>query len=226
MNNVLKSIIKILYGIGIALFTIGISVIITLNSKFIYHYSVNKHNLDKIGGISKENLLSDYSSLIEYLQNPFIKKLEFINFPMSANGEFHFYEVKKIFLFIYAITICVFLFFSILFCVKKFMKKKVYLVNVLNYGANTLIVTIATLLSAIVVDFSKTFIVFHKLFFNNDYWIFDEKTDPIIRVLPEEVFMIYSLFIIVLVILAIILYKILYYNNKYKVNNKRLFIYL
>ena len=220
MRSILRSLIKVLYGICIAMFTIGISTIITLNSKFIYHYSVNKYNLEKIGGISKENLLSDYNNLIKYLQNPFIKKLEFNNFPMSANGEFHFYEVKKIFLGIYAITICMLLFIIIYFAIKKIMKKKVYFSNILNYGANTLIVTIATLLSAIVIDFSKAFIVFHKLFFNNDYWIFDEKTDPIIKVLPEEVFMIYALFIIVLVILAIIIYKISYYTNKHKLKNK------
>ena len=31
--------------------------------------------------------------------------------------------------------------------------------------------------------------IFHKLFFDNDYWIFDYRTDPIILLLPDEFFM-------------------------------------
>ncbi|MFU7518064.1 DUF1461 domain-containing protein, partial [Clostridium sp. HCS.1] len=62
---------------------------------------------------------------------------------------------------------------------------------------------------------SKAFVIFHNIFFNNDYWIFDERTDPIIKVLPEDVFMLYSLVIVALVIIAVIVYK-LYYNYKKK----------
>ena len=35
----------------------------------------------------------------------------------------------------------------------------------------------------------KVFVIFHELFFNNDYWIFDYRTDPIILLLPDEFFM-------------------------------------
>ncbi|MDV4152417.1 TIGR01906 family membrane protein, partial [Clostridium sp. AL.422] len=149
-----------------------------------------------------------------------IKKLEFHNFSMSVNGEFHFYEVKKIFLYIYAITIIIALFFCILYFVNKLRFKKVHLYKILNYGSNTLIVTILMLVTAIYIDFSKAFIIFHKIFFNNDYWIFDEKTDPIIKVLPEEVFKLYAILIIGLVIIAIITFKVYYYLTKKKIKEK------
>ena len=92
-------------GIIISIFTIGLSVIAGLNLTFIYSYSIDKYKLDAIVNLSKDSLLNDYYNLIYYLQNPFIKKLEFNNFPMSTNGEFHFYEVKKIFLGIYLILL-------------------------------------------------------------------------------------------------------------------------
>ena len=168
---------------------------------------------------TKEMLIKDFNTLIKYLQNPFIEKLKFNNFPMSINGEFHFYEVKRIFLFIYGITIFIALLFIVLFIVNRIIGKKIYFYKILNYGANTLIFIIISFLSAIFIDFSKAFVVFHKIFFNNDYWIFDERTDPIIKVLPEEVFMLYSIVIIVLVIFSIILYKLYYYYSKNKLKN-------
>ena len=103
MRSIFNNMIKVIYGIFIAILTIGISTIMALNSQFIYHYSINKYSLDKLGNISKEMLIKDFNTLIKYLQNPFIEKLKFNNFPMSINGEFHFYEVKRIFLFIYGI---------------------------------------------------------------------------------------------------------------------------
>ncbi|MDY2631109.1 MULTISPECIES: TIGR01906 family membrane protein [unclassified Clostridium] len=219
MRSIFNNMIKVIYGIFIAILTIGISTIMALNSQFIYHYSINKYSLDKLGNISKEMLIKDFNTLIKYLQNPFIEKLKFNNFPMSINGEFHFYEVKRIFLFIYGITIFIALLFIVLFIVNRIIGKKIYFYKILNYGANTLIFIIISFLSAIFIDFSKAFVVFHKIFFNNDYWIFDERTDPIIKVLPEEVFMLYSIVIIVLVIFSIILYKLYYYYSKNKLKN-------
>lgn len=221
MKGKLNNVIKVFYGIIIAILTIGISTIITLNSKFIYYYSIDKYNLEKIANISKEMLIGDFDRLIKYLQNPFIEKLKFNNFTMSINGEFHFYEVKKIFLWIYAITIFIALLFIILVITNKFNRNKIHIYKTLNYGANTLIITIVSLLAIIAIDFSKAFIVFHKIFFNNDYWIFDERTDPIIKVLPEEVFMLYALVIIALVFVGIIGYKLYYYFIKNKIKNKR-----
>lgn len=219
MRSIFNSIIKVIYGIFIAILTIGISTIMTLNSQFIYHYSIDKYSLDKLGNVSKEMLIKDFNTLIKYLQNQFIEKLKFNNFPMSINGEFHFYEVKKIFLSIYCITIFIVLFFIVLFIVNRITGKKIYFHKILNYGANTLIFIIISLLSAIFIDFSKAFVVFHKIFFNNDYWIFDERTDPIIKVLPEEVFMVYALVVIGLVIFGIIVYKLYYYYIKNKLKN-------
>lgn len=57
-----------------------------------------------------------------------------------------------------------------------------------------LIVTgIVILISGIIVafmarDFSKAFTIFHEIFFTNDLWILDPKTDLLINVLPEGFF--------------------------------------
>ena len=38
-------------------------------------------------------------------------------------------------------------------------------------------------------DFSKYFIVFHHIFFNNDLWLLDPATDMLINIVPEPFFM-------------------------------------
>ncbi|WP_195265591.1 MULTISPECIES: TIGR01906 family membrane protein [unclassified Clostridium] len=216
MKRLLISISKIIQGIMVALFTIGLSVIISLNLRIIYSYSIDKYNLTKLGQLSKEALMNDYNLLLNYLQNPFIKKLKFNNFIMSTNGEFHFYEVKKIFLNIYLIIIVIVLAFLIIKFILNRHNKKFEVFKILNYGANTLISIITILLTSIFIDFSKAFVIFHKIFFNNDYWVFDSKTDPIIDVLPEEVFKLYAIIVIVFVLGFITFYKIFYYKEKNK----------
>lgn len=216
MKRLLISISKIIQGIMVALFTIGLSVIISLNLRVIYSYSIDKYDLTRLGQLSKDALMNDYNILLNYLQNPFIKKLKFNNFIMSTNGEFHFYEVKKIFLNIYLIIIVILLAFIVIKFILRKYNKKFNLFKILNYGANTLISIIAVLLASIFINFSKAFVVFHKIFFNNDYWVFDSKTDPIIDVLPEEVFKLYAIIVIAFVLEFIILYKIFYYREKNK----------
>ncbi len=52
---------------------------------------------------------------------------------------------------------------------------------------------------ACAISWEATFVTFHKLFFNNDYWIFDSSTDPIITVLPDGFFLHCAIAIFVLV---------------------------
>lgn len=47
-------------------------------------------------------------------------------------------------------------------------------------------VTIAAIIAS---DFSKYFIVFHHIFFNNDLWILNPATDLLINIVPEPFFM-------------------------------------
>ena len=93
MKRLLISISKIIQGIMVALFTIGLSVIISLNLRVIYSYSIDKYDLTRLGQLSKDALMNDYNILLNYLQKPFIKKLKFNNFIMSTI----FMKLKKYF---------------------------------------------------------------------------------------------------------------------------------
>ena len=83
----------------------------------------------------------------------------------------------------------------------------------LNLGSNILIMFFIILVVAYIIDFSKAFVIFHKIFFKNNYWVFDENIDPIIKALPEELFMIYGAVILGIIIILSITIKVI--NKKY-----------
>lgn len=53
------------------------------------------------------------------------------------------------------------------------------------------------------IDFDKFFTAFHHLFFpGKTNWVFDPRYDQIIKILPEEVFMMFALMIVCLILLS------------------------
>ena len=60
------------------------------------------------------------------------------------------------------------------------------------------------------IDFDVAFVVFHKIFFRNDYWIFDYRTDPVIMILPQDFFMHCFIMIVVLIIAGSIAIYLVY----------------
>lgn len=56
-------------------------------------------------------------------------------------------------------------------------------------GAGLFFAILAVLAGIISTDFSRYFIVFHHIFFNNDLWILDPATDLLINIVPEPFFM-------------------------------------
>ena len=62
----------------------------------------------------------------------------------------------------------------------------------------------------IAMNWDQFFVLFHKLFFNNDYWIFDADTDPIILLLPDGFFMHCALMILALIVIASLLCFVIY----------------
>lgn len=211
---------KYILSIFTAVSIISVSTIIALNLKFIYKLIIYKYNLIDITGVSAENLMKEYGGLINYLQNPFIKSLKFENFIMSPYGEIHFYEVKRIFIALIIISL-IFIIGNLIYVIVcrikgyKYFSRRV--IGNLNSGSNILIMFFIILVAVYIIDFSKAFIIFHKIFFKNDYWVFDENMDPIINALPEDLFMIYGAIILGIIIISSIIIKVI---NKKCINDK------
>lgn len=175
---------------------------------------IDKYELIKYTGLSADVLMENYKRTIYYVQNPFIKELTFINVPMSEYGRIHFYEVKRIFMALYIFSII----FIITMVIKILMNRNnnlgEKLIKSFNSGVNIMALIFISISAGASVDFSKAFIIFHKIFFRNNYWIFDPQIDPIINALPEELFMIEFILIVGVLIVFTLIIKLLNFKLK------------
>lgn len=164
---------------------ISLAIAITINFRFLYELDIKYLNILDHTTLDQETLLKNFDQLMAYLNNPFQKELSLRNFPISTSGAHHFYEVKKLFLlnyFVLLLTLIPSIYY--LFYLKRH-KRFWRLVQPFKIGMLVPIVFGFFML----VGFDRFFILFHETFFNNDDWLFDPTTDPIINVLPEQFFM-------------------------------------
>ncbi|MFW2490885.1 TIGR01906 family membrane protein [Clostridium chromiireducens] len=199
-----------------AISIISISVLSVLNMTIVYKYVIQKYELNNYTGLSTEILMDNYNRVINYVQNPFDHELVLNSLTMSNFGKIHFYEVKRIFIALYIFSI-IFIILMIFKLVKlmgnKRSKQGKKLVESFNRSVNIIAIIFAIISAATIIDFPKTFYIFHKIFFRNDYWIFDPVTDPIINALPEELFMIELILILTLLIIFTGIIKVLHSKN-------------
>lgn len=65
----------------------------------------------------------------------------------------------------------------------------------LAIGAGLFFLLISLLVALIASDFSKYFIIFHQMFFDNDLWMLDPAVDNLINIVPEGFFFETAIFI-------------------------------
>lgn len=113
----------------------------------------------------------------------------------ELSGRIHFEEVKKIFDFFGWLFVGTLLLTAA--AAFYFIKKHAWLW--LRIAGILCIALPAFLGLMVAVNWDYVFITFHQLVFNNDYWLFDSSTDPIIDILPDEYFMHCAIMIFVLI---------------------------
>ena len=102
----------------------------------------------------------------------------------------HMEDVRNLFIgALHLRTACIaaaFLCLALMFLVKADVKR--ILPRAVCTGTGIFMVLTAGLALLISTDFTKYFIIFHKIFFDNDLWILDPATDLLINIVPEPFF--------------------------------------
>lgn len=171
---------------------------------------------DAILNLSKDTVMLNFNELVDYLINSYVFELNLSNIPVSDSGAFHFMEVKQIFTFIKSIQFVAFVgtFFFILS--EKNIKDYALYKKLSKY----LCVFPVVMILIIATSFNFWFVLFHHIVFNNQDWLFNPITDPIILVLNEHLFLVYFIICIVLFeIILFIFYKIMCYKYDLALNN-------
>lgn len=164
---------------------ISLSITITINFRLLYVFDIDSLKILNYVDMDKPTVLKNFDELMAYLNNPFNHTLKLSDFPVSKSGAFHFYEVKRLFLLCYSVLL-VTVIPSAFFVFRLIKTKRVWrLIRPFQWG-----MIIPVFLGVLIaIGFDQFFVAFHGVFFNNDDWLFDPMTDPIINVLPEEYFM-------------------------------------
>lgn len=180
-----QKIIQISGFIFITFFILSLSVAATINFSFLYSFDIGYLNISEYVGMPKEQILMNYRILLDYLNTPWIANLDMPDFPSSTSGLFHFTEVKKLFMLDYLILIT-----SGIgaFGFMQYLKREGQYWRLLRYFQWGSLLPLGVLL-ALLISFDTLFVLFHQVFFNNDSWLFNPATDPIILALPAQFFM-------------------------------------
>ncbi len=198
------------YGIIFTLLFISIAVVITVNFRPLYYMDIKLLNIEATSGLDKETIRENYDALIDYSSPFFRGDLRFPSLAASENGLTHFAEVKDIFTAFYIIAAITLVLGIVIIIYKAKNRDYSYLLT----SAVTAIVLPLLLALYMAVDFDRAFVIFHKIFFRNDYWLFDPATDPVITILPDTFFMHSAIMIIVIVLLFCLTFILFYIRTK------------
>jgi integral membrane protein (TIGR01906 family) len=177
---------SVVAAILIAILIVSGAVAITLFDTDMYAMNIAQSDLPARTHMSEEDILANYNALIDYNSVFFTGPLEFPSLPMSDNGREHFREVKSIFS-VFQIALIVSIAGAAPLCVFLLKKRKTRFL--LAGGILAVVIPAAVALVMATAGWDQFFVLFHHLLFNNDFWIFDAQTDPVIQLLPDSYFL-------------------------------------
>ena len=178
-----------LNGVCAVLICLTVSVFLSAFSRGFYEREFDKLNISEETGLQRAELNAVALDLIDYMKG----KNDALTVKVHINGEYlpffnereilHMEDVRTLFIYAYSgVALCL-VFFSCLIAWALIKKNA----NVAYYTANSMIcILIACVLLTVFIafNFERSFIYFHKIFFNNDLWILDPDTDMLINIVP------------------------------------------
>lgn len=189
MNILYKALIIILLPLALLLTTVEL---VSFNTDyFVKKYE--EYDISKVTGIAKDDLRDITDKLTAYLAD----KTDNLQIQKRIHGSerqvfnekevLHMIDVKDLFLkgkLLRNISM-ILIIISILYLAlknKRDLAKAFMMTSILSF------VSIFTLFILMYTNFNKYFTYFHEIFFTNDLWLLDPKTDVLIQMLPLEFF--------------------------------------
>ena len=180
----MRQLASVLASVAVGVAILGTSLTVVLAARFSYPwFSAGRYNSHQL---TMAQMQANYDRIIEYSLFPWVRELHLETLPMSDAGAQHFAEAKDLFqLFVQggllALVVAVVL--------GSWLWRRHRSTGFLTAGAIIALVTPLMLAVPLAIDFDRAFVVFHEIAFDNELWIFDPRTDPIIDYLPEALFM-------------------------------------
>lgn len=184
---------KILLVISLPLLLLLTNIEVATFDLSFFEKKYTEYNIMDETGIDKENLMKVTEGLLDYLKD---KRQDIIMFT-EVNGEveqvfeereiLHMKDVKDLFDKGYRLR-NIFLFTSIISMAYMVLFQRKQLGKTFLISAIWPLVLMIILAILMYIDFYKYFTYFHEIFFTNDLWLLNPKTDILIQMLPLEFF--------------------------------------
>lgn len=201
-NKYLFNLAKILLILTLPLIVLLTSIELAAFNLDYYLLKYDEYNIYYETRISRDDLKDITITLLDYLKD---KRDEVIIYkPVNGKTEqifeekeiMHLKDVKELFIlgkYVRNISFAIFLFTIVYF--RKYYKEN--LIKILRVSVLAPLTIIIFFILIISFDFNKYFTYFHLLFFNNDLWLLNPKTDILIQMYPLEFFISISVRILV-----------------------------
>ncbi len=182
----LNPVILTILVISVSLLTLIVAIEENTYKQDYYLKSFRDNNIEALTGKSNKELKNISKNIIDYLRGGKDESLLEQDFNdkevAHMKDVYDLFELARTIKLISAILTILIVLYYLSQTASKIMGKWLGLGLFVNHA---LIIIVAIL---VIVDFQKYFTIFHKIFFNNDLWILDPKTDLLIQMLPEAFF--------------------------------------
>lgn len=166
-------------------FFIALGLAFVLLFRPFYLFEMDHLNIVGMSGFSREEILTNYDALIRWCMPWVRSSFSLPTFSFSSGAAYHFEQVKTVFRIVFILGAAGGL--ALMLLLRSGLRAD------RSKGLRTAGLTMLTVPSLLGIfaasDFNRAFVLFHEVVFRNDYWIFDETTDPVILILPEIYFM-------------------------------------
>ena len=182
------------------------AILIIFNSKFLYPLSLKILNISLPENINHNIAINNYNYIIDFITNSHYEVFDLPNFQSSENGIIHFIEVKIVYwkiLYIFTISL-------VSTTVIIYFKNIKHNYTFLKTSSNILIFVVLLITTPAMFKFDFAFDLMHLIIFNNDYWLLDSQTDPIINIFPQNLFLIFFIVILGIIILNMFILRFIY----------------
>ncbi|GMQ63356.1 TIGR01906 family membrane protein [Vallitalea maricola] len=183
-----------------------------------YQWQYERHDIPEITNMSLDELTEVTKNMIAYLKDSrktLDMKAVIDGKEQEVFGErekSHMVDVKKLFVTGTYMRNISFIILIIAISYMAFRNKKLLTItfSMVKYVFAVIIMLILILSGLLLIDFNKYFTIFHKIFFSNDLWLLNPKTDILINIVPEIFFfqtamIILGIFVLSVVVIIIII---------------------
>jgi len=200
--------LAVILAVVTAVFILTASIAVPILLRPFYYLHIEPLALEASTGLSREQIIHAYDGMMDFCTG---RTDEFSTgvLPWSLSGRDHFADVRDLFLLdLRAVAVTGLLLLGWTLARRRcsvqpyrFMKRGFAFWGSVGLGG-----TFLTVGALAALDFPRAFVLFHTVFFpGKDNWLFDPRTDAIIRILPQTFFRNCAIFILLLMVLLCVL---------------------